>query len=94
MPSADPGPLEGTAIAGSKSEHMKDSSMMNETDAAEDPGSTADVAVSDQASLARWSEALGVTPQALEGAVHAVGTRVDRIKDYLTGGMAGDQEDA
>jgi hypothetical protein len=62
--------------------------------AAEDPASRADVDVSDPASLQRWAQALGIPPEALEGAVKAVGTRVDRIKDYLTGGIAGDQEDA
>jgi len=61
--------------------------------AAEDANSRADVDVSDPASLQRWAQALGVPSEALEGAVKAVGTRVDRIKDYLTGGIAGDQED-
>jgi len=68
--------------------------MSNETDAAADPGSQAEVEVGDQQSLARWSQALGLTTEALESAVKAVGPRVDRIKEYLTGGMAGDQEDA
>jgi len=60
--------------------------------AAEDANSQADVDVSDPASLQRWAQALGIPAEALEGAVKAVGTRVDKIKDYLTGGIAGDQE--
>jgi hypothetical protein len=62
---------------------------------AADPGSEADVDVDDARSVARWSQALGTTDEALQRAVQAVGTRVDRIKDYLgAGGMAGDQSDA
>ncbi len=68
--------------------------MTGESSAADDAASTAMVTLDDEASLARWSKALGVTSEALESAVKAVGPRVDRIKDYLTGGMAGDQEDA
>jgi hypothetical protein len=68
--------------------------MKDETQAAADPHSEAEVQVGDQASLERWSQALGLTTEALESAVKAVGPRVDRIKDYLTGGIAGDQEDA
>jgi hypothetical protein len=68
--------------------------MADETQAAEDPDSEALVRGGDPASLARWSAALGLTTEALEAAILAVGPRVDRIKDYLTGGMAGDQEDA
>ncbi|WP_294635783.1 DUF3606 domain-containing protein [uncultured Aquabacterium sp.] len=60
--------------------------------AADDPYSHARVDMSDAASIAHWAEALGLTNEALEGAVMAVGPRVDRIKDYLTGGMAADQE--
>jgi hypothetical protein len=42
----------------------------------------------------RWTEALGTTDEALMKAVQVVGTRIDRIKEYLgSGGMAGDQED-
>ena len=63
--------------------------------AAQDPGSEAEVETGDPQSVARWSRALGITDEALERAVQAVGRRVDRIKDYLgAGGMAGDQEDA
>ena len=69
--------------------------MSQETRAAEDPQSHAAVDVADAASVRRWTEALGVTDEALMKAVQVVGTRVDRIKDYLgAGGMAGDQVDA
>jgi hypothetical protein len=68
--------------------------MTGEARAAEEPDSQAEVQVGDEASLQRWSTALGVTAEALQSAVMAVGPKVDRIKDYLTGGMAGDQEDA
>ena len=69
--------------------------MTTETRAADDPGSEAHVDVGDAAAVRRWTEALGVTDSALMKAVQRVGTRVDRIKDYLgSGGMAGDQEDA
>jgi hypothetical protein len=68
--------------------------MTGEREAAEDPGSQAFIRADDKKSLQRWSVALGVTTEALESAIQAVGPRVDRIKDYLTGGMAGDQEDA
>lgn len=70
------------------------SDMTDERSAAENASSTAEVSPDDEASLARWSSALGVTSEALESAVKAVGPRIDKIKDYLTGGMAGDQEDA
>ena len=62
--------------------------------AAEDPASQAEVDLADAQSTAKWSQALGVTDEALQRAVQAVGRRVDRIKDYLgAGGMAGDQAD-
>ena len=68
--------------------------MTTETDAAEDPGSRAAVDVSDPASMRRWTEALGVTDEALLKAVQVCGTRVDRIKVYLgAGGNAGEQVD-
>jgi hypothetical protein len=68
--------------------------MTSETDAAEDPRSEAAVDVGDPAAVRRWTEALGITDEALMKAVQVVGTRVDRIKDYLgAGGMAGDQQD-
>ena len=43
-----------------------------------------------------WNtEALGTTDEALMKAIQVVGTRIDRIKEYLgSGGMAADQEDA
>lgn len=66
--------------------------MANPTQAAENPHSTAHVDVGDKASVARWAEALGTTDEALMNAVQEVGTRVDRIKEYLgAGGMAADQ---
>jgi hypothetical protein len=69
--------------------------MSHESRAAEDAQSEAHVESSDKASLDRWAQALGVTPEALESAVQAVGPRVDKIKEYLgAGGMAGDQEAA
>lgn len=66
--------------------------MVNPTQAAENPHSTASVDVNDKASIARWAMALGTTDEALMNAVQEVGTRVDKIKDYLgAGGMAADQ---
>lgn len=62
--------------------------------AAAPPNSRAEIDIGDKKSLAEWAAALGVTGEALEGAVRKVGSRVDKIKDYLTGGMAADQEDA
>ena len=67
--------------------------MTRESDAASNAGSQAEVDIAERRSLQRWSAALGVTAEALESAVRAVGPRVDRIKDYLAGGMAGKQED-
>jgi hypothetical protein len=68
--------------------------MSNETEAAEDPTSHARVDVSDPAAIARWTTALGTTDEALLRAIQVVGPRVDKIKDYLGAGMAGDQVDA
>ena len=68
--------------------------MPVETKAAQDSQSQAEVEIHDKAALERWAKALGTTVDALQSAVQAVGPRVDKIKDYLTGGMAGDQEDA
>ena len=68
--------------------------MSKETSAAENPQSHAEVDVGDPAAVARWTEALGTTDEALLKAVQVVGRRVDRIKDYLgAGGMASDQVD-
>jgi hypothetical protein len=68
--------------------------VTRETDAAESPQSEAAVDVSDPAALRRWTEALGVTDEALLRAVQVVGTRVDRIKVYLgAGGDASEQSD-
>lgn len=69
--------------------------MSHESEAAHDTSSQEQVNLQDEAAVKRWSEALGTTDEALVGAAQAVGTRIDRIKDYLgAGGMAGDQEDA
>ncbi|WP_298232463.1 DUF3606 domain-containing protein [uncultured Azohydromonas sp.] len=69
--------------------------MSHESEAAQDTSSREQVNLQDEAAVRRWSEALGTTDEALVGAAQAVGTRIDRIKDYLgAGGMAGDQEDA
>lgn len=67
--------------------------MTSETNAADDPGSQADIDVSDKAAVDRWCKALRVTDEALWKAVQMVGTRVDKIKDYLGAGRAGDQTD-
>ena len=69
--------------------------MTLESQAALDSGSQEEINVQDAAAVARWSQALGTTDEALITATQAVGTRIDRIKDYLgAGGMAADQEDA
>lgn len=69
--------------------------MTTESSAAENPQSKAHVDIDDAAAVRRWTEALGITDEALMKAVQVVGPRVDRIKDYLgAGGMAGDQSDA
>jgi hypothetical protein len=68
--------------------------MTSEIQAAEDPASQQAVDVSDPAAVRRWTEALGITDEALLKAVQVVGTRVDRIKVYLgAGGNAADQDD-
>jgi hypothetical protein len=67
--------------------------MTSETNAADDPGSQANVDMSDKAAVDRWTKALGVTDEALWKAVQVVGTRVDKIKDYLGAGRAGEQQD-
>ena len=67
--------------------------MSIETKAAEDPESEAHIDVSDKAAVERWSKALAVTDEALCKAVQEVGTRIDKIKDYLTGGGAAQQSD-
>ncbi len=61
------------------------------TQAAEDPQSHANVDVNDKAAVDRWAKALGTTDEALMNAVKAVGTRIDKIKDYLGAGGAGKQ---
>lgn len=42
--------------------------------------------------LKAWAKTLAVPVEALQSAVQAVGPRLDRVKDYLTAGQAGDQE--
>jgi hypothetical protein len=61
--------------------------------ASEDPHSQATVETDPPERLKHWSHELGVTTEALQAAVRAVGPRVDKVKDYLTGGQAGDQSD-
>lgn len=62
--------------------------------AAEDAASTEELQLNDHGSVQRWAAALGTTDEALIGAAQAVGTRIDRIKEYLgAGGMAPRQED-
>lgn len=55
---------------------------------ARDPQSHADIDISTQQQLDRWARELSVTTDALAAAVQAVGPRIDRVKDYLTGGDA------
>ena len=49
--------------------------------------------MSDKAAVERWCKALSVTDEALWKAVQEVGTRIDKVKDYLTAGGAADQVD-
>jgi hypothetical protein len=65
--------------------------MTNPVEAAENPHSTEHVDINDKASIARWAKALGTTDEALVNAVCEAGTRVDKVKDYLGAGGAGDQ---
>lgn len=67
--------------------------MTAETKAADDPGSEVYVDMSDKAAVERWCKALSVTDEALWTAVQAVGTRIDKIKDYLGAGGASEQVD-
>jgi len=59
--------------------------------AAQDPHSTDQVQIDSPERLQHWADALSTTPEALRAAVQAVGTRIDRIKDHLAAGDAGDQ---
>jgi|GEM_PF-1791831 translation initiation factor 1 (eIF-1/SUI1) len=61
-------------------------------DAAEDAQSKVRIDIQNKTSLKEWAKALGTTTEALETAVIQVGPRVDKIKDYLTAGMAEHQE--
>ena len=67
--------------------------MSTETTAAEDPESEVHIDVGDKAAIERWCKALSVTDEALLKAVQKVGTRIDKVKDYLTGGGAAEQSD-
>jgi hypothetical protein len=67
--------------------------MTPETRAADDPASEAAIDVTDGAAVERWTRALGVTDEALLHAVERVGTRVDKVKDFLAGGRAAEQSD-
>jgi hypothetical protein len=67
--------------------------MTREDQPAHDPASQIEIDVGDPAAIARWTEALSVTDEALLKAVQVVGRRIDRIKDYLTAGRAGEQSD-
>ncbi len=68
--------------------------MSRETDAADDPASQADVEIGSEAAIARWALALGTTDEALVRAIQVVGTRLDRIKEFLgEGGDADEQVD-
>lgn len=61
---------------------------------AEDPGSRESIDIDDPEELGRWATALGTTDSALAAAVHHVGPRLDRVKDFLgQGGIASVQED-
>ena len=51
---------------------------------------TIDIGTPEQ--LRSWAEKLAVPAEALQSAVQVVGPRLDRVKDYLTAGQAGDQE--
>jgi hypothetical protein len=60
---------------------------------ARDPASQAEVQTRPPEALRHWAQELGVTTDALQAAVQAVGPRVDRVKDFLTGAGAGGQSD-
>jgi hypothetical protein len=65
--------------------------MSTADDDARRPNSRATIDTEPPERLAEWARTLGVTEDALASAVQAVGPRVDRVKDYLTGGLAGRQ---
>ncbi len=67
--------------------------MTSETQAADDPASKMEIDVHDKLAIECWTRALGVTDEALLKAVQVVGRRIDRIKDYLGAGRAGEQSD-
>lgn len=66
--------------------------MADPARAAHDPDSRACIELEPPARLAHWAKELGVTVEALESAVQAVGPRLDRVKDHLTAGQAGSQQ--
>ena len=64
-----------------------------EAQAAQDPDSQAHVDIGTKEGLERWSKALRVPGEALQSASQCVGTRIDKIKNHLTTGMASRQAD-
>jgi hypothetical protein len=90
-------PPPRTGVAAYEAVRSKETAMAHEADhadrAAHDPRSQEMVETEPPERLAHWAQALKVTPEALRAAVQAVGPRVDRIKDHLTGGAAGRQQD-
>jgi len=67
--------------------------MSTSSQPARDPHSQAEIDLEPPERLAEWARQLGTTPEALQAAAKAVGRRIDRIKDHLTGGSAGAQSD-
>jgi hypothetical protein len=63
------------------------------TEAADDPKSHIHIDLDDKEAVERWTKALSITDEALCAAVKEVGTRIDRIKDYLGAGSASEQVD-
>lgn len=80
----------GTVIACVFRMHASDSNSAGR--AAEDPASREHIDVDDKAAVDRWAQALGTTDEALLNAVRQVGTRIDRIKEYLGQGGIGAQQ--
>jgi hypothetical protein len=66
--------------------------MTDPVKTASDPESHALIEIEPPERLARWAKELSVPSEALVSAVQKVGPRVDKVKDYLTGGQAGDQQ--
>ncbi len=74
---------------------------LDDADGADEAGETASassdeqdmsmVRIDDSRSRRFWTRELRVTEEALESAVAAVGSQVERVKDYLAAGQAGSQ---